>query len=102
MDCIVSTGLCDALMMARADRQALLIWFVLVFLTATTYTMGITGMGGAHVVMALLLSVLIKGQLVVDYFMGLKGVRAPWRWLVTGWLLVVVTLIGYAYWLGEH
>lgn len=102
MDRPVSTGICDALVMAGADRQALRVWFVLVFLTGTTYTMGMTGMGGPLVVLALLLSVLIKGQLVVDYFMGLKGVRSPWRWMATGWLTVVVALIGYAYWLGDH
>ena len=45
----------------------------------------------------LLLTTLVKGRIVIDRFMALQGAIAPWRWVVLGWLVVVVGLIGYAF-----
>jgi cytochrome c oxidase subunit IV len=87
--------------MDKAAYRALQVWLVLVVLTLLTYAAGRAGLGGRLVITGLLLSVVIKGQLIADVFMGLRGVRNPWRWMVTGWLLVVVTLIGVAFGLGE-
>jgi len=83
--------------MDKAGYRALRVWLALVVLTLVTYTAGRTGLGGRLVITGLLLSVFIKGQMIADVFMGLNGVRSPWRWMVTGWLLVVVTLIGVAF-----
>ncbi len=83
--------------MDKAGYRALRVWLALVVLTLVTYAAGRAGLGGRLVISGLLLSVLIKGQMIADVFMGLKGVRSPWRWMVTGWLLVVVTLIGVAF-----
>jgi len=88
--------------MTRVNRNALLVWMVLVTLTGATYTLGRLGFGGTGIMLVLLLSVMLKGQLVADYFMGLRGVESRWRLVVTGWLLAVVTLIGLAYLLGEY
>jgi cytochrome c oxidase subunit IV len=44
-----------------------------------------------------LLATLVKGWVVIDRFMGLRHVVALWRWIVLGWLLVVLGLIGYAF-----
>ena len=88
--------------MQRADRIALTVWLVLVLVTGATYTLGRLGLVGPGIVPLLLASVLLKGQLLASHFMGLAAVRSRWRWVVTGWLLVVVVLIGLAYWLGEH
>lgn len=35
----------------------------------------------------------LKGWLVVDVFMGLRGAPRLWRWLVRGWVLVVCSLL---------
>ncbi len=83
------------------ERAAYRVWLALVLLTLLTYAAGRAGLGGRLVIAGLLLSVLIKGQLIADVFMGLRGVRNPWRWIVTGWLVSVVTLIGVAFILGE-
>jgi len=83
-------------------RNALLVWMVLVMLTGASYTLGRFGFGGTGIMLVLLLSVTLKGQLVADHFMGLRGVRSRWRRVVTGWLLVVVALIGLAYLPGEY
>lgn len=87
--------------MERTAYRALLAWLVLVLLTLLTYAAGKVGLGGHFVIAGILVSVAVKGQLVADVFMGLKGVRRPWRWMVTGWLLVVLVLIGVAFATGE-
>lgn len=87
--------------MDKVDYRALQVWLTLVVLTLLTYAIGVSGLGGAVVVAGILLSVAVKGQLVVDVFMGLKGVRSPWRWIVTGWLFIVLVLIGVAFTMGE-
>ena len=87
--------------MDKVDYRALQVWLTLVVLTLLTYAVGVSGLGGAVVVAGILLSVAVKGQLVVDVFMGLKGVRSPWRWIVTGWLFIVLVLIGVAFTMGE-
>jgi len=84
--------------MAAANRNALYVWLVLVLLTLVTYAVAKLGYGGISVVAMLLLSVSIKGQLVIDYFMGLAHVQSRWKWLVSVWLVTVVLLIGLAYW----
>ena len=87
--------------MDKVDYRALQVWLTLVVLTLLTYAIGVSGLGGAVVVAGILLSVAVKGQLVVDVFMGLKGVRSPWRWIVTAWLFIVLVLIGVAFTMGE-
>jgi hypothetical protein len=44
-----------------------------------------------------LLATLVKGRVVIDHFMALQQVSGAWRWVVLGWLLLVVGLIGYAF-----
>jgi hypothetical protein len=45
----------------------------------------------------LLLTTFIKGQLVIDHFMGLKEVQLKYRIIPTLWLIVILLLIGSAY-----
>ena len=40
---------------------------------------------------------LLKGHLVADWFMGLRGVRGIWRWVVVVWLLIPGGLISLAF-----
>jgi hypothetical protein len=88
--------------MEKANRNAFLVWLVLVVLTLVTYMVGKLGYGGVTVVALLLLSISIKGQLVIDFFMGLAQVHSRWKWVVTGWLIAVVLLIGLAYWISSR
>ena len=88
--------------MQTANRNALYVWLILVVLTLVTYAVGRFGYGGSTVVALLLLSVTIKGQLLIDFFMGLAHVQSRLKWLVTGWLLLVASLIGLAYWTGVN
>ena len=88
--------------MDEQDTRALRAWLLLVVLTLATYAAGHAGLGGKTVIAGLLLSVTVKGQMIAGVFMGLDKVRNPWRWIVTGWLLLVVILIGVAFTLGEN
>ncbi len=44
---------------------------------------------------------LVKGQLIGDFFMGLKGLRGLWRWVISLWLLIPGVLIATAFRLAE-
>ncbi len=81
-------------------QTAFIAWLALCALTLVTWAIGRAGYAGPLVAGLLLLSVMIKGQVVIDVFMGLRGVRGPWHWLVSGWLVAVLSLIGVAYWTG--
>ncbi len=85
-------------MIEKADTTAFYVWLVLAFLTLAAYAAGRFGFGGIPVAAVLLLSVCLKGQLLIGHFMGLAQVRSPWKWMVTGWLVSVASLIGVAYW----
>lgn len=76
------------------------VWLLLMLLTLVTYGIGEAGLGGIEVVFLLLAMVLIKGQMVADFFMGLRRVRLRWRILLTIYLLLVVSGIALAYLMG--
>jgi cytochrome c oxidase subunit 4 len=72
-------------------------WLILITLTAVAVTLSQSGLTDNAILVPILLTTLIKGRIVIDRFMALQGVAAPWRWIVLGWLLVVLGLIGYAF-----
>lgn len=76
------------------------VWLLLVILTLLTWWAGKAGFSGEWLVVALLVSIFIKGHFVIADFMGLRGVAPLWRVLVHGWLVMVTGLIFLAYWLG--
>lgn len=66
-------------------------------LTLVTFAIGAAGLGGLSLSLTVLGLALVKGQLVGDYFMGLKAVQGPWRWVIVLWLLLPGALIGLAF-----
>ena len=76
---------------------ATLQWFVLLSLTALTFGLAETGASGSTALIPVLLATLIKGRIVIDRFMALQGVSGAWRWIVLGWLLLVLGLIAFAF-----
>ncbi len=73
------------------------VWLLLVLLTLVTYSVGEAGLGGIKVVLLLLAVVLVKGQMVADFFMGLRHAGLRWRILLTVYLLLVISGIALAY-----
>ncbi len=76
-----------------------LIWFILIMLTIFAYLLGYMKYISTTLVAILLMTTFIKGQLVMDYFMDLKDVRAKYRLIPTLWLGMVISLIAVAYYL---
>lgn len=81
-------------------RPCTYVWLILILLTFFAFVVGKLELGGITVIATILLSTLIKGQMVVDYFMGLRRVRWKWKIIMYSWLLLVIGLIGFAYSLG--
>ena len=75
----------------------LFVWIVLMLLTAAAWAVGVGGWSGDAVAAGVLATTFVKGQLVVDRYMGLVRVRGPWRVLLAAWLLVVLGAVGLAF-----
>lgn len=83
--------------MMQSNRFATIIWLALVALTLATFAIGESGLGGKQVMLGLLLIALIKGQMVSNYFMGLKQADFLWRAIMLIYYLLVGGLIAAAY-----
>jgi hypothetical protein len=75
------------------------IWLSLVALSLFAYVMGQVEHFPKLFSILLLLGTLVKGQLIIDYFMELKEVRLKYRLIPTVWLGIVITLIAAAYYM---
>jgi len=75
------------------------VWITLVILTLFAYLLGYLKYISTTLVAVLLITTFIKGQLVIDYFMGLKNVRLRYRLIPTIWLFTVISLISITYYL---
>ena len=75
------------------------IWITLVVFTIFAFLVGWLELISSLVVIILLITTFIKGQLVIDYFMGLKDVETKYRIIPTIWLVLVLFLIAIAYYL---
>ncbi|WP_457676238.1 cytochrome C oxidase subunit IV family protein [Thiolapillus sp.] len=78
-------------------RPCTFIYALLLGFTFITWFIGTRGLSGLQISLMVLGFALIKGQLIGDYFMGLKQVSGFWRWAVTLWLVLVGSLITYAF-----
>ncbi|BAO45060.1 cytochrome C oxidase subunit IV family protein [Thiolapillus brandeum] len=78
-------------------RPCTLIYILLLALTVTTWFIGTQELSGLQISLLVLGFALLKGQLIGDYFMGLKQVSGFWRWPVTLWLILVGSLVTYAF-----
>jgi cytochrome c oxidase subunit 4 len=77
--------------------RATIDWLVLLSLTALSFALAENGLGGRALLWPVLAAILLKGRIVIDHFMGLRGVGGPWRMLALGWLALVVGVIAYCF-----
>ncbi|MFA5215469.1 cytochrome C oxidase subunit IV family protein [Sulfuricurvum sp.] len=75
------------------------VWAILILLTAFAFFVGYLNLINTFLVFVLLISTFIKGQLVIDYFMGLKEVELRYRIIPTVWLTVVLFTVAMTYYL---
>ena len=86
-------------------KYATFLWLLLLALTALTTQASalaearLTAGAVVPLVPLVLLVTLVKGRVVIDHFMALQHVGGAWRWIVLGWLVLVLGLIGYAFYL---
>ena len=76
------------------------IWLALMVATGLTWFIGKSGQMGTTAVIVIMLIAALKGWMIVYDFMALRRVKFLWRALVLGWLLLTLTIILLAYWLG--
>lgn len=79
------------------NRFATLIWLLLITLTVITYCIGEEVGSGKAVILSVLLISLIKGQLIANYFMGLRRVSWLWRGIILSYFIIVGGMIAIAY-----
>ena len=80
-----------------AIRPCTVIYLILLTLTCATWYIGDSGLSGVGISLTVLAFALVKGQLIGDYFMGLKAVSGIWRWVIFIWLFVPGGLIATAF-----
>ncbi|MES9963772.1 MAG: cytochrome C oxidase subunit IV family protein [Candidatus Sedimenticola sp. 20ELBAFRAG] len=83
----------------RWIRPCTLVYSVMLLLTLVTWAIGKIGAEGLPVALTVLFLALFKGQLVGDWFMGLRGVKGLWRWVIFIWLFIPGILITTAFYL---
>jgi hypothetical protein len=80
-------------------RPCTRVYLLLVMLTLVTWGIGRAGLTGLTTALLVLCFALFKGQLIGDWFMGLRFVSGPWRWVIILWLLIPGLLIALAFFL---
>ena len=75
------------------------IWITLLLLTISTAIIGYLKLSGFYIAGFILLTVSIKGMLVIDHFMGLRNVQGYWRMAMFGFVTVIPAITLLAYWL---
>ena len=74
-------------------------WIALLFFTIFSFSLGWFKLISLVSIILLLITTFIKGQLIIDYFMGLKDVQLKYRIIPTIWLGVIITTIAIIYYL---
>lgn len=81
----------------QKSTHSTVIWLALVALTMLTYGIGETVTASWQVMLGLLLIAIVKGQMVANYFMGLRYVASWVRAIVLIYFLLVGGGIALAY-----
>lgn len=80
-------------------RPCTFVYLLLMMLTLVTWGVGVLGFDGLTMALMVLVLALLKGQLIGDYYMGLKRVSGGWRWVIIAWLMLIGSLISMAFYL---
>ena len=73
-----------------------IVWYALLLLTLLSYC-GLNRFCEHSAVLLVLAAMWLKGQLLVDHFMGLRQVRGYWRALMALYVFGVTVAIGLAF-----
>ena len=78
-------------------RPCTRIWLLLMALSYVTYLVGASALDALWASLLVLGFAVLKGQLIGDYYMGLRWVSGFWRWVIALWLVVPGALITTAF-----
>ncbi len=78
-------------------KSSTISWIMLLGLSAITFELGSDTSGQAALMAVVLALTLVKGHLVVSYFMGLRRVRLLWRLVMAAYLATIGGVITIAY-----
>ena len=79
-------------------------WVLLLAATAITYVlgeMGLVSQAGGWFLAGLGVLTVVKGVVVIQVFLEMRHAPALRRWLLLGWLALVIALVALAYLLGR-
>ena len=79
-------------------------WVLLLAATAITYVlgeMGLVSQAGGWFLAGLGVLTVVKGVVVIQVVLEMRHAPALWRWLLLGWLALVIALVALAYLLGR-
>ena len=71
-------------------KRTTLVWLVLIVITVLAAMIGNAEQTGVWVALGSVLLLIIKGQLVVDHFMGMREVIPQWRLLMSAYCLSLI------------
>lgn len=80
-----------------STAQATGVWLILITLSIIAAWIGEFGNVNAEIVTFIVVALVIKGQLVVDQFMGLKHVSWLWRGIMSAFCIVIGAIIFTTY-----
>ncbi len=78
-------------------HSSLFVYMAMMLLTSVTFSADRLGLSGIGLVLTVLFIAIFKGQMVVDYFMGLREVRWFWRTILYGYLVILGGAISVAF-----
>lgn len=78
-------------------RPCTFVYLLLMLLTVVTWGIGKAGLSGLEISLIVLVFAMIKGFLIGDYYMGLRGIRSIWRWVIIIWLMIPGSLITWTF-----
>lgn len=83
--------------MLSPEKQATLTWLILITLTLISVYLGQTMQASGWLALAVTLTIMVKGQQIVDVYMGLRRAPRRWRALLMSYVLLVPGIIGLVY-----
>lgn len=78
-------------------HRAALSWMLLVLLTVFSLYLGQTAIVSSWLVAMVMLTVVIKGQQIVDVFMGMSQAPSHWRMMLLAYCTVIPSVIAVIY-----
>lgn len=84
-----------------SSTKLAVIWIILMLLTLSTAFVGYLELSGLYIVGFVVLTITLKGQLIIDHFMGLRHVRGFWRLAMLGFVFVIPVIIYTGYYLSS-